>query len=154
MGAHVPEETDDQPWTIQRRLLPHAARCSYIFANSLVVGDELADDCHNLGYLYADQGKLVEAERMYQRALQGYEKATGPDSISTYVPAVHTTFNLGLLFEHQAEIVTARIMFSKALRGYVQVFGLDHTESETARNKLCALDVRLENKVLVETINK
>ena len=78
---------------------------------------------------------------MYQRALQGYEKATGPDSISTYVPALNTTFNLGLLFEHQAKIAPARIMFSKALRGYEQVFGLDHAESETARNKLCALDI-------------
>jgi tetratricopeptide (TPR) repeat protein len=29
---------------------------------------------HNLGLLYADQGKLSEAEQMYQRALVGYEK--------------------------------------------------------------------------------
>jgi hypothetical protein len=33
--------------------------------------------------IYADQGKLVEAEQMYQRALQGYEKAWGPDHTST-----------------------------------------------------------------------
>jgi Tfp pilus assembly protein PilF len=26
---------------------------------------------NNLGYLYSNQGKLAEAEKMYQRALQG-----------------------------------------------------------------------------------
>jgi hypothetical protein len=33
------------------------------------------DTVNNLGALYAYQGKLVEAKQMYQRALQGYEKA-------------------------------------------------------------------------------
>jgi Tfp pilus assembly protein PilF len=32
---------------------------------------------NNLGLLYANQGKLDEAEKMYQRALQGKEKASG-----------------------------------------------------------------------------
>jgi tetratricopeptide (TPR) repeat protein len=31
---------------------------------------------HNLGTLYRDQGKLAEAEQMYQRALAGYENVT------------------------------------------------------------------------------
>jgi tetratricopeptide (TPR) repeat protein len=87
---------------------------------------------------------------MYQRALEGYEKAIGPSFISTYILALNTTFNLGLLYEHQADIATARTMFSRALRGYEQVFGLDHAKSETTRNKLCALDVILGNKALVE----
>jgi hypothetical protein len=34
---------------------------------------------NNLGILYADQGKIVEAEEMYVRALRGYEKAVGKD---------------------------------------------------------------------------
>jgi tetratricopeptide (TPR) repeat protein len=33
------------------------------------------DTVNNLGILYADQGKLAEAEEMYQRALKGKEKA-------------------------------------------------------------------------------
>ncbi|KAN0086424.1 hypothetical protein V8E54_000112 [Elaphomyces granulatus] len=32
---------------------------------------------NNLGLLYKSQGKLDEAEKMYRRALQGYEKAFG-----------------------------------------------------------------------------
>jgi hypothetical protein len=34
---------------------------------------------NNLGLLYADQGKMAEAEAMYVRALQGYESAVGAD---------------------------------------------------------------------------
>jgi hypothetical protein len=35
------------------------------------------DAIHLLGYLYMDQGKLGEAEGMYDRALRGYEAALG-----------------------------------------------------------------------------
>ena len=34
---------------------------------------------NNLGSLESDQGKLVEAEEMYLRALAGCEKMLGPD---------------------------------------------------------------------------
>ena len=39
---------------------------------------------HGLGMLFADQGKLAEAEKMYQRALEGKEKAWGADHTSTF----------------------------------------------------------------------
>jgi hypothetical protein len=73
--AHIPGEKDIQLWLIQRRLLSHAMRCLYIISNSLVVDDKLADECHNLGNIYADQGNLDVAEQMYQPALQSYEMA-------------------------------------------------------------------------------
>ena len=34
---------------------------------------------NNLGLLYADQGKMAEAEEMYMRALKGYEKIYDAD---------------------------------------------------------------------------
>jgi hypothetical protein len=46
-----------------------------------------------LGNLYANQGKLAEAEAMYTRALQGREEALGPKHTST----LQTVNNLGLL---------------------------------------------------------
>ena len=49
------------------------------------------DTVNNLGILYGDQGKLAEAEQMYQRALAGKEKALGPDHTST----LDTVDNLG-----------------------------------------------------------
>ena len=123
VGAHVPTEEEGQLWLIQRRLLQHAARCSYMFSNSLVANDGLADECHNLGLLYADQGKLVEAEQMYQRALQGYEKAWGPDYTST----LFMVNNLGNLYRNQGKLVEAEQMYQQALLGYEKVWGPDHT---------------------------
>jgi tetratricopeptide (TPR) repeat protein len=49
---------------------------------------------HSMGNLYKSQGKLDEAEKMYQRALRGKEKAWGLDHIST----LDTVNNLGLLY--------------------------------------------------------
>ena len=103
-GEAVPYKSEKEFWVLQRRLLPHADRC---------VGCDLAEinnsydkqrnskadilalaARHSLGNLYADQDKLGEAEKMYQRALDGYEKAWGPDHTSTLA----TVNNLGLLY--------------------------------------------------------
>jgi hypothetical protein len=47
-----------------------------------------------LGLLYADQGKLDEAEKMYQRALQGTRRHSVPEHTST----LDTVNNLGNLY--------------------------------------------------------
>jgi hypothetical protein len=43
---------------------------------------------NNLGMLYANQGKLGEAEKMFMRALQGYEEALGMENVDRYIPAL------------------------------------------------------------------
>jgi tetratricopeptide (TPR) repeat protein len=58
------------------------------------------DTVNNLGTLYADQGRLQDAEVMYQRALAGYEKAWGPDHILT----LDTVNNLGSLYAKQGRL--------------------------------------------------
>jgi tetratricopeptide (TPR) repeat protein len=90
--------------------------------NSLVVDDELAEDCHNLGLLYADQGKLAEAEHMYQRALQGYEKAWGPEHTST----LDTVNNLANLYADQGKLAEAEHMYQRALQGYEKALGVEN----------------------------
>jgi tetratricopeptide (TPR) repeat protein len=71
------------------------------------------DAIHSLGFLYAGQGKLVEAEQMYQRALQGKEKAWGPDHTST----LSTVNNLGNLYADQGKLVEAEQIYQRALQG-------------------------------------
>ncbi len=139
VALHVPRKQAHRPWLTQRRLLQHAARCSHIILNGLVPDNGMAGTYFSLGYLYADQGKLVEAEQMYERALQGYEKAIGADSITTYIPALNTIRNLGSLFELQADFAKARIMYSKALAGYKAV-GPNHPRCQTLEKFLQDLD--------------
>jgi Tetratricopeptide repeat len=85
---------------------------------------------------------------MHQRALQGYEKALGANNVTTYIPALNTICGLGSLFERQADLPKARIMYLKALGGYEKVVGPEHPNSQSLRDKLCALDTVTENKAL------
>ncbi|KAL9607112.1 MAG: hypothetical protein Q9167_007947 [Letrouitia subvulpina] len=81
----VPSSSEKNFWILQRRFLPHAGRrVGYdlleIHNNCDKQRNSIEDlivlaAYHKLGILYRNQGKLSEAEEMYQRALQGREKA-------------------------------------------------------------------------------
>jgi len=65
----------------------------------------------SLDTFFNGHGYLREAERMYERALQGYEKALGPRKIGQYVPALNTAYNLGILFQNVGQPGEAKHMF-------------------------------------------
>jgi tetratricopeptide (TPR) repeat protein len=68
VASHVPAQ-NSLAWSLmERRLLNHAVRCSTYLSN---MNDEpdLYWSYHVFGDLYCNQGKLAEAEAMYQRAL-------------------------------------------------------------------------------------
>ena len=78
-----------------------------------------------------DQGKLAEAEAMYLRALQGYEKALGAEHTST----LDTVNNLGILYADQGKMAEAEAMYVRALQGYEKAVGADHPRTRViARN--------------------
>jgi triphosphoribosyl-dephospho-CoA synthetase len=82
VGLHVPSSRKPQYWVTQQRLLRHANRCRvYVDGMSVEEGHDLTmmDAMQGLGDLYADQGKLGEAEKMYERALNGYASSYGSD---------------------------------------------------------------------------
>jgi tetratricopeptide (TPR) repeat protein len=86
---------------------------------------------HSLEMLYLDQGKLAKAEKMYQRALQGKEKALGAD----HTLALQTVNNLGLLYRNQGKLAEAEKMYQRALSGYERALGADHISTlETISN--------------------
>jgi hypothetical protein len=60
---------------------------------------------------------------MYQRALQGYEKALGTELVKTYIPALNTTENLATLYKHLGRVSEAEKAYSHVLRGLEKVFG-------------------------------
>ena len=137
VGFSVPSSTSKDYWMLQRRLLPHAERCSWWMGE--ICGAEwnfddtiTTDAIHMLGHLYADQGRLKEAEAMYQRALEGYEKALGPDHTST----LNTVNNLGRLYADQGRLKEAEAMYQRALEGYEKALGPDHTSTLTTVNNL------------------
>jgi hypothetical protein len=62
---------------------------------------------------------------MFQRALNGYEKALGPDDTST----LDTVNNLGLLYTDQGKLGEAEEMYKRALKGKEKALGPDHTST-------------------------
>ncbi|KAK8054772.1 nephrocystin-3 [Apiospora phragmitis] len=66
---------------------------------------------------------MDEAETMYQRALQGKEKAWGPDHTST----LSTVNNLAILYKAQGRMDEAETMYQRALQGYEKALGADPT---------------------------
>jgi tetratricopeptide (TPR) repeat protein len=67
-----------------------------------------------LGNLYKNQGKLDEAKKIFQRALQEKEKAWGPEHTLT----LDTVNNLGNLYKNQEKLDEAKKMYQRALQGY------------------------------------
>ncbi|SLM40977.1 beta transducin-like protein het-e4s [Lasallia pustulata] len=75
---------------------------------------------------------MAEAEAMYRRALEGKEKAWGPEHTST----LDTVNNLGILYADQGKMAEAEVMYRRALEGYEKAWGPEHTSTLDTVNNL------------------
>ncbi|OCL02321.1 tetratricopeptide repeat domain-containing protein, partial [Glonium stellatum] len=112
IGSHVPDRERAKYWIIEQRLLRHAKR----WLESIDHGFTNLDDVlmfnmvHNLGFLYADLGRLNEAEKMYQH----------------HILTLDTVNNLGNLYVDLGRLDEAKKMYQRALQGYKKARGLDY----------------------------
>jgi tetratricopeptide (TPR) repeat protein len=67
----------------------------------------------NLAIVYGDQGRYEEAERLYQRALQGTEEKLGPKHPNT----LGTVRNLAIVYWNQGRYEEAERLYQWALQG-------------------------------------
>ncbi len=139
LGSTVPQEMNRNYWVVERRLLPHCNHLHKVMKDMPVAslkeyGDNnlLLYSYHMLGILYCDQGKLKEAEEMYQRALKGYEKACGSEHTST----LDIVNNLGNLYRGQGKLKEAEEMYQRALKGKEKACGSEHTSTLDIVNNL------------------
>jgi tetratricopeptide (TPR) repeat protein len=153
VGCAVPDEFARDYYVLLRRLLPHVQACSRQIVNEEACWrfdtnkDEDGDvdkikeqeavlyAIHVLGVLYADHGKLGEAEQMYERALQGREEALGP----THMSILDTVNNLGILYTEQGKLVEAEQMYKRALQGREEALGPTHKSTLDTVNNLGVL---------------
>jgi tetratricopeptide (TPR) repeat protein len=132
VGSHVPNEDALKFWVTQRRLLGHTARCWDLVSHGVVRDEGLEWALGSLANLYCRQCKLDEAEKMYVRALLGFEKALGADHTST----LETANNLGLLYADQGKLEEAEKIYVRALQGFEKALGADHTSTLGTVNNL------------------
>lgn len=149
-ASAVPAETGIDYTIQQRRLLPHCTR-SYRLLQHIpeTIDDEsslpelsfkelslaLNTACHLLAKVLIDQGKILEAEAMYERELRGKIKFLGPEDKST----LDTVNNLGNLSLHQGKLQKAEEMYVRALEGKKKACGLEDVSTMDTRNNLGAL---------------
>ncbi len=142
VGQSIPTEPAPGDWILRQRLIPHSERGLQLLRvwNEENKGSDNIEDCvlqfhANLGSLCRAQGKLTEADSMYQRALIGREKALGRDHTST----LDTVNNLGNLYRDQGKLSEAELMYQRALIGYEKVFEQDQTSTLDTVNNLGVL---------------
>lgn len=80
---------------------------------------------HSVSLFLQKQIQFAAAEKMYQQALAGCEKALGPDHIST----LETVNNLGDLYCDQSKLKEAEEMYQQTLAGREKALGPDHISS-------------------------
>jgi len=122
VAATIPMRNEKESWILQRRLLQHAIRQQEFILEGKGDPKGVEWALNKLGILWCDQGKLAEAEAIYTRALQGYEKAFGPKHIST----LGTYNSLGVLYFKQGKLVEAETMYTRALQGREEILGPNH----------------------------
>ncbi|KAH7160579.1 hypothetical protein B0J13DRAFT_519978 [Dactylonectria estremocensis] len=131
VASHIPRQDQREFWVTERRLLAHADRCLEMM-RGVALEYKAMMTLGSLGNLYANQGRLQDAEAMYQRALDGKEEAWGPDHIST----LDIVNNLGNLYADQGRLQDAEAMYQRALDGYEKAWGPDHTSTLDTVNNL------------------
>ncbi|KAH8706958.1 hypothetical protein GQ44DRAFT_777616 [Phaeosphaeriaceae sp. PMI808] len=145
VGLAVPMSDTMKYWETQLRLLPHAERCKKRFKEAMKnqFGERELDGqkeekeillwaVHCLANLYANQGKMNEAEKMYVWALEGFEKALGAKHTST----LQIVNNLGNLYKDQGKLDEAEKMYVWALEGFEKALGAKHTSTLQTVNNL------------------
>lgn len=103
IGFNIPSSSNRNYSELQQPLIPHANYVRYREYSGSNIDIAVWPAFDGLGYLYFDQGRLKEAEEMYQRALAGCEKALGPDHTFT----LNIVNNLGNLYNSQGKLKEA-----------------------------------------------
>jgi tetratricopeptide (TPR) repeat protein len=135
VGRHVLDSSQRNALATERRLMRHAARSWRLLTDGNVDSRGREDHLLHFGNMFAKQGQYNEAEKMYERALQGYEKAWGPEHLST----LDTVHNLGLLFAKLGRLDEAQGMYQRALQSREKACGPEHTLTLDTVNNLGAL---------------
>jgi tetratricopeptide (TPR) repeat protein len=130
VAANVLSKEDVEYWKKRKRLLAHGISVSRWIEEEYMDSGEAKEvsvqpeQYYNLGYLLADEDKQ-RATKMYKRALEGYEKAWGPEHTET----LGTVNNLGNLYTDLGKHKEAETMYKRALEGKEKVWGPEHTST-------------------------
>ena len=79
---------------------------------------------------------------MGERALQGYEKAIGPERANTDIPALNTNENVATLYAQLDKLPQATALYLRCQAGLKSVFGIQHIRNQEVTQTLASLRER------------
>jgi len=153
IGWVLPNEYAEEFLTMQRRLFAHAHCSSQWILTSVAnrshrrghacsvvsVEEKHAELILNAviehGFLCKYQNKLIEAEKVFQYALQESELAFGPEHELT----IKIVGSLGIVYADQGKLAEAELMYQRALGEQEKIFNSEHEDTLSTVNNLGAL---------------
>ena len=99
---------------------------------------------NGLAVAYMKEGRLSTAEKLFKQALEGREKASGPEASKTLEIVNH----LGALQILKGDLVTAERLLLRALTGIEEQYGPGHTKTQIIISNLglCYLEAAQYNR--------
>lgn len=125
VALHVLRDIERRYWVVQRRLIQHADRCLRVVRDEPPIIETNEWALYRLGIVYKVQGRLSDAEAMFERALRGYEETLGPEHKST----LNIVGNLGLLYVKQGRLSDAESIYERVLQGMENGLGRGDTST-------------------------
>ena len=103
---------------------------------------------NGLGVLYAKMGRLTTAEKLFKQALEGRERAVGPDASSTAEIISH----LGALYTRNGHYEKAEEFLRRALKCLEGAFGPDYMTTQLATHNFGILRLQQNRLSDAETL--
>ncbi|KAF2464786.1 uncharacterized protein BDR25DRAFT_319046 [Lindgomyces ingoldianus] len=133
IGWAVPETTEKEYSSLQRRLLRHAHACyEWVLNTGFGENSTMIDAINMLGVLFTDRGKLGEAAKMFREVLEKRKRILGdehPDTISAMN-------NLASTLGDQGQLDEAAKMKREVLEKMTRIFGDEHPKTREATENL------------------
>jgi tetratricopeptide (TPR) repeat protein len=139
VSRHMPETRQHDSLATERRLMRHIARSWGSMVDGSLDSDGREYHLYRFGDVFTRHGQFSEAEKMYQRALEGFEKAWGLEHSFTLI----TVNNLGILYTDLGRLNEAEKMFQRALQGYEKAWEPEHISTLNTVNNLGGLYQKL-----------
>ena len=136
VAKSIPLSKSTYDLTVARRLLPHVKTVVHRY-NKMAEVENIHRMLREIAYFLEDWESSQDLERLYLRALKGFEDACGPKHTST----LNTINNLGVLYNAQGKMNEAEQMYVRALRGYEEAWGAKHASTLDTVNNLGLLYV-------------
>jgi tetratricopeptide (TPR) repeat protein len=134
VSSQVLERSSPQYWVTDRRLVGHGDRCLAFIRNMRMEKDDnllIPEAARNLAVYYSRQGRLREAEELYELGLKRSKDAAKPRKFE-----IEILNNLGNLFLQSDRLEEADEMFRQALDISERTFSPEHRLSLRTVNHL------------------